>query len=146
MDHAPTKSSRLPCSGRLTKGARTNSGAPSTGHAHDMTPAAITRGHRVIVLCMVIAVLDVFDFVYTIFAAKSIDFCEENPVARAVLNSAWGPVLGLGTLKLSGLLLACTILIIYRRQRISELACWCMALVFAALMTVWLIYFSHVSL
>ena len=88
-----------------------------------------TRGRRVGLALVFLWVLNIFDLVVTILAARAGGFQEANPLARKLLASPPHLV----TYKLLLLTSASTIFLVYRRHRISEIGVWGTCMVYLAL-------------
>ena len=96
------------------------------------------RSRRVFSLLVLLWILNFFDLAYTIFAHEIGGFEELNPLARHMLNPSWTLIL----FKVALVTNASVILLILRRHRIAEIACWCMCLVYTGLTFTWITYYS----
>lgn len=94
-----------------------------------------TRAVRVAVLLSVVAVLNVVDLAYTLFADRIGMLNEMNPIADTFLKANLRP--SLVCFKI--LMLICGLGLIWksRRSRLAVPACWVLVIAYAALGVVW---------
>ncbi|MBS3733582.1 MAG: hypothetical protein KGY99_01505 [Phycisphaerae bacterium] len=103
------------------------------------------RSGRVILLVMCLVLMNVFDLVLTLMAhayflsATQERFIEANPIARSLLTHPERLI----AFKLILAGSAAAILIVLRRRRIAEIACWALCGVYAALSVIWFLYYGR---
>jgi hypothetical protein len=95
------------------------------------------RTRRVLLMLVLIWIVGIFDLVFTLIALQIGGFQEANPLARHFIHS---PAL-LATFKFTTLGLATPILVIFSRRRLTEVACWVVAVVYVGLAFLWLAYY-----
>ena len=95
---------------------------------------AQSRSRRVLLLVIALWLLNIFDLICTMSVHDLGPFYEANPIARRMLQY---PMLVVAY-KLFMVAFATTVLLIYRRRRFVELACWCICTVYFTLGLLWL--------
>ena len=81
----------------------------------------LVRPRRVLLLLAAVWVINVFDLGYTLLESLHSGFIEMNPVAAKLLSASPQVLVSYKT----GLLaISSAILLVYRRHRVAELACW----------------------
>jgi hypothetical protein len=96
------------------------------------------RGKRVVAMLAAVWLIGLGDLAFTILAFQTGWFFEANPIAEAYLHS---PTL-LALFKFALMIPATGILLIFRRQRVTELACGGLCAVYAALVVTWINYYT----
>ena len=89
-------------------------------------------------MVVLIWIVGVFDFVFTVMAVRIGGFEEANPLARQFIHSP----LMLAVFKFSTLSVATAVLVAFSRRRLTEFGCWFLAAAYAALAVVWLVYYG----
>lgn len=102
----------------------------------------LSRPRRVIGLLLIIWTLNVADLSFTIQESDQRLFRELNPVAAKIIQ--WPPI-ALVAYKLSLVVVASTILIRLRRQRVVELSCWFLLAVYGYVGMRWNIYYGELT-
>jgi len=91
------------------------------------------RGHRVVLLLILLWILNGFDLAFTIMAHGLGDFNEANPIARRMLD----PPIRVIVFKVSSVVFASGIFLIYRRRVLVEAGCWIMCAIYVAICVLW---------
>ena len=92
------------------------------------------RGRRVVLLLVLLWLLNGFDLLLTIMANQLADFNEANPLARLMLAHPYGVI----AFKIGAVAFASAVMIVFRRHRVVELACWGVCMVYVVLAVVWM--------
>lgn len=98
------------------------------------------RARRVILILILIWILNFFDLLFTLLAHRIGGFKELNPMVRDLVDSTDGLIL----YKLATLLAGSTIILAFRRHRVTEVGCWGLAAVYTALAFLWVTYFAMI--
>lgn len=100
----------------------------------------LRRSVRVALLLSAVSLLNAFDLVFTILAARMGGLIELNPLAAVIVES--GSHAALGAFKC--LLVGPGLLVLWccRRHRVSELGCWMLTLLFVGLSYRWYHYYN----
>lgn len=99
--------------------------------------ATASRARRVVLLIVLLSVVNAFDLAFTLLASSSAHFVELNPIAAGLVHTTAGLV----AFKILTVLLAFCILFHFRRRALTELACWALCGVYAALAGRWWLYY-----
>lgn len=100
----------------------------------------LTRPRRILLILSSVWVINLFDLSYTLGESLHISFRELNPLAAFLIGK--NPDLLIGY-KLGLLSVSSAILLTFRRQRISELGCWFLFIVYLYVALRWCVYFEH---
>lgn len=95
------------------------------------------RARRVTLLIAMLAIVNVFDLLFTLIAARATQFVELNPIAARLVNSS-GALMGF---KLVMMGIALGIFLRFRRHPLTELACWGLCVIYAVLAGRWWVYY-----
>jgi len=95
------------------------------------------RSRRVFLLLVLLWLLNGFDLLFTIMAGDLPHFNEANPIAAGMFDHPYALI----AFKVGAVAFASTILILFRRHRTAELACWCVCTVYMALSFLWMWFF-----
>jgi hypothetical protein len=100
----------------------------------------LSRPRRVLLVLAALWVINVFDLGYTLLESLYSGFIETNPVAARLIDA---PPEALVAYKTALLGVSSTILLVYRRQRVSELGCWFLLAVYLYVAICWWLYYDH---
>lgn len=100
----------------------------------------LTRPRRVLLALAAVWVINVFDLGYTMLESMTSVFVELNPVAAHLVGQS--PVL-LVLYKALLIVLSSAVLLVYRRRRITELACWLLLSVYICVAGCWQVYYAY---
>lgn len=100
----------------------------------------LTRPRRVLLTLAAVWVINVFDLGYTLLESLTATFIEMNPVAARLIAAS---PLVLVAYKVALILISSTILLIHRRKRLTELACWLLLAVYIGVAGCWRTYYDH---
>lgn len=97
------------------------------------------RGHRVILLIILVWIVGMFDLMFTLLALDLGNFVEANPIAAGIIHDTEAIV----AFKIGALGLASVILLKFRRHRFTERCSWLVCAVHTVLAFIWMgFYFS----
>ncbi len=99
--------------------------------------AARVRGHRVILLLILVWIVGMFDLMFTLLAMDLGNFIEANPIAASFIHDTEAIV----AFKICALGLATVILLKFRRHRFTELCSWIICAAHTLLAFVWMGYY-----
>jgi hypothetical protein len=99
--------------------------------------ATDSRSRRVILLLVLLWILNGFDLYFTIMAGQLAHFNESNPIAVKMFSHPYA----LAAFKVGAVGFASMVMIMFRRRRTAEIACWCVCLVYVVVSFVWLSFF-----
>ena len=100
----------------------------------------LTRPRRILLLLAAVWVINVFDLGYTLLESLHAAFVELNPVAAKLLGISPVAVVAY-KMGLTGI--SSSILLCYRRHRVSELGCWFLLTVHLYVAICWIVYYQH---
>lgn len=95
------------------------------------------RARRVLLLLALLGIMNVFDLLFTLIAARATDFVELNPIAAGLVESTGALVV----FKLLMMGVAFGIFFRFRRHGLTEIACWGLCAVYALLAGRWWSYY-----
>ena len=112
--------------------------APHTGRIRGWQGPVSTRAVRVAVLLSVVAILNLVDLAYTMFADRIGLLNEMNPIAETFLKADLLPSL----ICFKVLMLFCGLGLIWRsrRSKLAVPACWVLVVAYVALGIVWYLW------
>ena len=99
------------------------------------------RSGRVVVLVIFICLVNGFDLAFTLLAHQTGHFHEANPLARPLLSHSTALI----AFKVSAVVAASVIFIVFRRYWLTEIACWVFGIVYMALSLAWNSYYDYLS-
>lgn len=99
--------------------------------------ATASRARRVVLLIVLLSVVNGFDLAFTLLATRTGGFVELNPVAAGLVESAGALV----AFKVLMSLFSFCILFHFRRRLLTEIACWGLCGIYAALAGRWWTYY-----
>lgn len=100
----------------------------------------LNRPRRVLLALAAIWIINVFDLGYTLQESLSSCFVELNPLAARLIGASPATLIAYKTLLIVG---SSTILLLHRRQRVTELACWLLLSVYLCVAGCWQTYYEH---
>jgi len=100
--------------------------------------AAAGRTRRIVLALAFIWIVTIFDLLFTILAHRIGNFQELNPIARGLLDVTEALIV----YKLALVGVASIIFYVFRRHRLTELACWACCVVFTGLVFLWMAYYT----
>jgi hypothetical protein len=103
--------------------------------------AWLNRSRRVLLALAIVWVISIFDLGFTLAEWGTKEFVELNPLAASLLNRPGNAVI---VFKFAMLGIATCIVLLLRRYRVTELACWLMVAAKLYLAVRWLVYFDCV--
>ncbi|MFP4105292.1 MAG: DUF5658 family protein [Phycisphaerae bacterium] len=110
--------------------------APTRADEAGFSAATARRAMRVWILLLLTAALNGLDLLMTLSAMQTGNFREMNPVGRLMMADPGLLIvskIGVGSMSLF-------ILAMFRRKRVTEVACWGVTLAYSMLAFMWLIY------
>ena len=96
-----------------------------------------SRARRVVLLLGLLGLVNAFDLTFTVMAAQTSHFVELNPFADGLIKNTAALV----AFKALLVLFAATVLLLFRRHRLTEIACWGLCALYAALAGRWWVYY-----
>lgn len=100
----------------------------------------LTRPRRVLLLLAAVWVVNIFDLGYTLLESLHSEFVELNPLAARLLDA---PPELLVLYKTALLAISSTILLLHRRHRTAELACWLLLAAYLYVGICWGLYYEQ---
>ncbi len=96
-----------------------------------------TRTRRIIFLLVFIWVINLFDLAFTLTMVGTEEFVEMNPFARMLLMHSPTTLM---VFKISVLVMASTVFMIFRRHWLTEAGCWILSGAYAGVAFLWVEY------
>jgi hypothetical protein len=103
--------------------------------------AWLNRSRRILLALAIVWVISIFDLGFTLAEWGTKEFVELNPLAASLLSRPGNAVI---VFKFAMLGIATCIVLLLRRYRVTELACWLMVAAKLYLAVRWLVYFDCV--
>ncbi|MFW6133649.1 MAG: DUF5658 family protein [Planctomycetota bacterium] len=105
------------------------------------------RSGRVVLLVLCLVLLNAFDLTFTLMAGAfwstttNTSFAEANPIARHFIQHPDRVI----AYKVALVGTAGVILLVFRRRRLTEIACWGLCCIYAVLSVIWMVYYTALA-